>query len=118
MHSYVRHFYLSIKESLKHQSTDSSNHGSQWEKEKLLNENSETVYSHIKQVRLVWIVRTMEESILFDKTLQLLESDNLGGIFSYAVYITQGTSNRAAGASWRHGSFIGRPDIRAEISGK
>lgn len=117
MHSYIRHFYLAIKKSLEHQSTDSSNRGSQWEQERLLDGSSENAYSHIKQVRLVWIVRTMEESILFDKTLQLLESDNLGGIFSYAVYITQGSSNRGAGASWRHGSFIGRPDIRAEISG-
>jgi predicted ferric reductase len=121
LHSYVRHFYLSMKEALQHHpsgSFDGGNNNLHLEQKKCMDaQHGDNSYSHIKQVRLIWIVRTMEESILFDKTLQLLESDNLGGIFSYAVYITQGMTSRAAGASWRHGSFTGRPDIRAEIAG-
>jgi predicted ferric reductase len=121
LHSYVRHLYLCMKSSGLHSSTLELS-STFLDQSKLggisggVQSTTNSLYSHIKQVRLIWIVRTMEESILFDKTLQLLENDNLNGVFSYAVYITQGVG-RKANAPWRHGSFIGRPDIRAEIAG-
>ena len=54
--------------------------------------------------------------MLFDKTFKLIERDNLGGIFSYAIHITNSSPNNVNDAVRKHGSFFGRPDLRAEVA--
>ena len=71
-------------------------------------------FSHLKQLRLIWLVASEEESMLFDKTFQAIENDNLGGVFSYAIHITRGKKTDVS--AWRSATFEGRPDLLAEVS--
>lgn len=115
LHSYLRHMYLCLKESQgKVLSYDDNDKGFMPSFSRKQGSGQDCAFSHLKQIRLIWIVRSEAESMLFDKTLQLIENDNLGGLFSYAIYITRGDKTEAT--SWRHGAFLGRPDMKAEIS--
>lgn len=55
-------------------------------------------YAHIKQIRLVWIVRNLSDTVIFEslfRQLQQLQSNdaqNVGNVFpkfSYVIYVTQ-----------------------------
>ena len=112
IHSYVRHMYLCLKNA-QGKTLSYDDNGVLSDVSRATRGESVCAFSHVTQVRLVWIVRTEAESMLFDKTIEAIEKDNLGGVFSYAIYITRGVKTDAS--SWRNGQFFCRPDIGAEV---
>lgn len=86
LHSYLRQIYL-VNKNMKHDSP----------------------YAHIERVKLIWIVRTLQEFEMFEDIFRLINSDDNNNKFSTQVYITD---KRISSISTKYSSIpmtFGRP---------
>lgn len=127
MHSCLRHLYLTLRAARRDSERTSLNFNSASASEAVNDIGG--AYGHLKKIRLIWVVRSEAECSMFDQTLNMIGDDDIDGIFSAAVHITNPNASvfspigmGSAGMGGLGGRDLGstrksgRPDLQIELA--